>query len=243
MSASTLPRSPRPRLIVDLVIPAFNEEGALGGVIDAVPRGLVRDIIVCDNASTDATAAVADAHGATVVSAPTPGYGSACLAGLAYLAAWHPDERPDVVAFCDGDGSDYPAQLADVVAPIASGEADLVIGSRALGQREPGAMLPHQRFGNWLATTLIRWRWGTVFTDLGPMRAVRYDALERIDMQDPDFGWTVEMQVKAAKLGLRTREVPVDYRARAAGHSKVSGSLSNSVLAGEKILRTIFTHS
>ena len=230
-------------MTVDLVIPAFNEEGAIGGVVDAVPRGLVRDILVCDNASTDDTAAVAAAHGATVVPAPHPGYGSACLAGLAYVDARATEELPDVVAFLDGDGSDYPAQLVDVVAPIARGEADLVIGSRALGEREAGAMLPHQRFGNWLATTLIRARWGVEFTDLGPMRAVRYDALQRIGMADPDFGWTVEMQVKAARLGLRCREVPVDYRARAAGHSKVSGSLKNSFLAGEKILRTIFTHA
>ena len=208
-----------------------------------MPPGLVRDILVCDNASTDATAAVAAAHGATVVPAPRPGYGSACLAGLARIDARDAGELPDVVAFCDGDGSDVPAQLADVVAPIARGEADLVIGSRALGRREPGAMLPHQRFGNWLATTLIRARWGVTFTDLGPMRAVRYDALRRIGMSDPDFGWTVEMQVKAAKLGLRCREVAVDYRARAAGRSKVSGSLTNSLLAGEKILRTIFTHA
>lgn len=230
-------------LIVDLIIPAFNEEGAVGGVVDAIPAGLVREVLVCDNNSTDATAAVAAAHGATVVPAPRPGYGSACLAGLDYVAAWASDELPDVVAFCDGDGSDYPAQLARVLEPLRSGDVDLVIGSRALGEREAGSMLPHQRFGNWLATSLIRWRWGADFTDLGPMRAVRYDALQRIGMADPDFGWTVEMQVKAARLGLRCVEVPVDYRARAAGHSKVSGSLKNSFLAGEKILRTIFTHS
>ena len=243
MFAGSPAKSAPTRVVVDLIIPAFNEEGAIGGVVDAVPRERIREIVVCDNNSADATAAIAAARGATVVPAPRPGYGSACLAGLAYLARRPPADRPDVVAFCDGDGSDYPGQLARVLGPLADGEVDLVIGSRALGRRQAGAMLPHQRFGNWLATTLIRWRWGVAFTDLGPMRAVTYAALERIGMADPDFGWTVEMQVKAARLGLRCAEVPVDYRARAAGYSKVSGSLKNSLLAGEKILRTIFTHS
>ncbi len=230
-------RTPR-TLTVDVIIPAFNEEGAVGRVVAEVPKELVRHIWVCDNASTDATAQVAAAAGARVVSAPAKGYGNACLAGLAALAA----DPPDVVAFLDGDLSDYPQQLPLVLAPLQTGKVDLVIGSRALGQREAGAMLPHQIFGNWLATSLIRALWKTHFTDLGPFRAVTYAALQRIDMQDRDFGWTVEMQVKAAKLGLQTVEVPVDYRNRAAGASKVSGSLKNSYLAGQKILWTIFSN-
>ena len=229
-------------LLVDLIIPAYNEEGSIARVVEEVPRGLVRDILVCDNASTDATAARARAAGATVVPAPRRGYGSACLAGLAHVGARPRAEWPEAVAFLDGDLSDFPAQLDRVLAPIARGEADLVIGSRALGRREGGAMLPHQVFGNWLATTLIRLRWGVRFTDLGPFRAVRYGALRELGMADPDFGWTVEMQVKAAKRGLRSVEVPVDYRNRAAGRSKVSGSLRNSYLAGQKILFTIFTN-
>ena len=227
-------------MTTDLIIPAYNEEATIAQVVAELPGGLVREVLVCDNASTDATAERARAAGATVISAPRRGYGSACLAGMAHIAARPPAERPDAVAFLDGDLSDYPAQLGQVLAPIADGRADLVIGSRALGQREAGAMLPHQIFGNWLATSLIRAIWGVRFTDLGPFRAIRYAALEGIGMADPDFGWTVEMQVKAARQGLRAVEVPVDYRRRAAGHSKVSGSLRNSYLAGQKILWTIF---
>ncbi len=229
-------------LLVDLIIPAYNEEGSIGLVIDEVPRDLVRDILVCDNGSTDATAEVARRRGAIVISAPAKGYGSACLAGMAHIAARPPGEHPGAVAFLDGDLSDYPAQLARLLAPIRTADADLVIGSRALGQRQEGAMLPHQIFGNWLATTLIRLLWRVSFTDLGPFRAVRYDALEKIAMRDPDFGWTVEMQVKAAKLKLNCVEVPVDYRRRAHGKSKVSGDIRNSYLAGQKILYTIFAN-
>ena len=229
-------------MVVDVIIPAFNEEGAIAGVVAELPSHLVREVIVCDNASTDTTAQRARAAGATVVSAPDKGYGNACLAGLAYLRDRRIPAPPDVVVFVDGDGSDIPAQLPRLLAPIAGGEAEMVIGSRALGRRERGAMQPHQRFGNWLAPTLIRWFWGVRFTDLGPFRAITWTALERIDMRDRDFGWTVEMQVKAAKLGVPSAEVPVDYRARAHGVSKVSGSLRNSVLAGDKILRTIFAN-
>ena len=230
-------------MLVDVIIPAFNEEGAIGGVVAGLPRGRLRDILVCDNGSTDATAARARAAGATVVAAPDKGYGNACLAGLAYLRARAPaTPLPRVVVFIDGDGSDDPAQLPSLLVPIESGAAELVIGSRALGNREPGAMQPHQRFGNWLATTLIRGIWDVRFTDLGPFRAVTWRALETIDMRDRDFGWTVEMQVKAAKLGIAATEVAVDYRRRVHGVSKVSGSARNSVLAGEKILRTIFVN-
>ncbi len=229
-------------MVVDIIIPAFNEEGSIGKVVDEIPKGLVRDILVCDNNSTDTTAAVAKAAGAIIVPAPKKGYGSACLAGHAYIAARPAEELPDIVAYIDGDLSDYPGQLGQVIAPLINGEADLVIGSRALGKRQDGAMLPHQMFGNWLATTLIRLIWRVKFTDLGPFRAVTYPALMKIDMKDPDFGWTVEMQVKAAKHKMRSVEVPVDYRNRAHGKSKVSGSLKNSYLAGQKILYTIFAN-
>jgi len=229
-------------LIVDIIIPAFNEEGSIGKVVDEIPKRLVRDILVCDNNSTDNTAAVAKAAGAIIVPAPKKGYGSACLAGHAYIAARPDDELPDIVVYIDGDLSDYPAQLGQVIAPIISGRAELVIGSRALGKRQAGAMLPHQMFGNWLATTLIRLLWNVKFTDLGPFRAISYAALMKINMEDPDFGWTVEMQVKAAKLKIPSVEVPVDYRNRAHGKSKVSGSLKNSYLAGQKILWTIFSN-
>ncbi len=229
-------------MVVDIIIPAFNEEGSIGKVVDEIPKGLVRDILVCDNNSTDTTAAVAKAAGAVVISAPKKGYGSACLAGHKFISARPAHELPDIVAYIDGDLSDYPGQLGQIIAPLLNDEADLVIGSRALGKRQDGAMLPHQMFGNWLATSLIRLIWGVKFTDLGPFRAVTYPALMKINMEDPDFGWTVEMQVKAAKLKLRSVEVPVDYRNRAHGKSKVSGSLKNSYLAGQKILYTIFAN-
>lgn len=151
-------------------------------------------------------------------------------------------QKPDIIVFLDADYSDYPAELPDVVAPILANEADLVIGSRALGERQKGSMTPQQVFGNWLATHLIRWLYGVRFTDLGPFRAIRYDSLLAIDMQDTTYGWTVEMQVKAAKLGLRSVEVPVRYRRRI-GHSKISGTLRGTVLAGYKILTTIAKYS
>ena len=229
-------------MIVDVIIPAYNEEGAIAQVVRELPGGLVRDVLVCDNNSTDDTAARAAGAGAIVVPAPTPGYGSACLAGHAYIAGRADGRLPDVVAYVDGDGSDFPAQLPLLLAPIREGRADIVIGSRALGRRGPGSMQPHQRFGNWLATRLMRAFFGARFTDLGPFRAIRYPTLLAIDMRDPDFGWTVEMQVKAAKRGIPAVEVPVDYRARAHGVSKVSGSLRNSYLAGRKILATIFAN-
>lgn len=229
-------------MIVDIIIPAYNEEGSIALVVEEIPRALVRDILVCDNASTDRTAKNAAAAGAKVIFAPEKGYGNACLAGLRHIAIRPADEHPEIVAFIDGDLSDYPAQLGQLLAPIKAGEADLVIGSRALGNRQAGAMLPHQIFGNWLATTLIRLIWGVKFTDLGPFRAISKSALDKIGMEDKNFGWTVEMQVKAAKLGLKCVEVPVDYRNRLTGASKVSGNLKNSYLAGQKILWTIFSN-
>ncbi len=217
---------------VAVIIPALNEEQAIGKVLNAVPAWADR-VIVADNGSTDATAQVAHAHGATVVSEPQRGYGAACLAGIAAL------EEPDVVVFLDADHSDHPEEMARLVDPIATGEADLVIGSRVLGEREPGALPPQARWGNWLACTLIRWFWTVRYTDLGPFRAVRWDVLRELGMADRDYGWTVEMQIKAAQRGCRVREVPVSYRKRI-GRSKVSGTLKGVVLAGTKILSTIF---
>lgn len=218
---------------VSLIIPALNEEESLPLVLRAIPRQAVHEIIVVDNGSSDGTARVAEAAGATVVPEPRRGYGSACLAGMAAMHA------PDVVAFLDADFSDRPEELPEVLAPILEGRADLVIGSRMIGNRERGAMLPQALFGNRLATLLIRLFWGERFTDLGPFRAVRADALERLAMADRDFGWTVEMQVKAARAGLRCREVPVSYRRRV-GRSKITGTVRGTVLASHKILSTIF---
>ena len=220
--------------LVSVIIPAFNEERAIGKVLDDIPRR-VAEVIVVDNGSTDATAAVAQSRGAVVVHEPTRGYGQACLRGLSALST------TDIVVFLDGDYSDFPEEMPNLYEPIATGAADLVIGSRVLGQREKGALLPQARFGNWLSTRLISWLFDVSFTDLGPFRAIDYTALERLEMCDRDFGWTVEMQVKAARLKLRCMEVPVRYRKRI-GTSKISGTLSGSVRAGYKILWTIFRH-
>lgn len=226
-------------VIIDIIIPAFNEEAAIGAVTDDIPKEAVRDIIVCDNNSTDRTAEVARNHGATVVHQPLPGYGNACLKGMEHIA--RKDNPPDIVVFLDGDHSDHPQQLPDLVRPIVEDGADLVIGSRVLGKAESGSLTPQQRFGNWLATRLLRLFYGVRYTDLGPFRAIRYDALLALRMADRNYGWTVEMQVKAAKMGLRSTEVPVDYRVRI-GESKVSGTVKGTMGAGYKILLTIFRH-
>lgn len=225
--------------IIDVIIPAYNEEASIALVVNEIPKEWVREVIVCNNASTDATAARAQAAGATVVDQPRPGYGSACLAGMDHIKAKAASEQPDIVVFIDGDHSDYPEELPLLVEPIMEQEMDMVIGSRAMGDMERGAMQPQQIFGNWLATTLIKFFYGYSFTDLGPFRAIRWDKLLEIDMQDPDFGWTVEMQVKAAKHKLQCTEIPVRYRVRI-GVSKVSGTIRGTILAGHKILWTIF---
>ena len=219
---------------VALILPALNEELALAKVLDALPRGLFARVIVADNGSTDQTAAVARARGAEVVSAPRRGYGRACLAGLAALGS-----ETDIVVFMDADGSDFPEEVRQLLAPILADEADLVIGSRALGRAEPGSLRPVQRWGNRLAVTLIRWLYGFRYTDLGPFRAVRRASLDQLGMCDTDFGWTVEMQIKALLCRLQVREVPVSYRRRS-GRSKISGTLSGTLRAGTKILWTIF---
>jgi glycosyltransferase involved in cell wall biosynthesis len=224
---------------VDVVIPAFNEERSLPLVLGALPRPPVRRVVVADNASTDDTSRVAREGGAEVVPETRRGYGSACLAGLDHLRRTGP---PDIVAFVDADFSDHPEELLSLIAPILAGEADLVIGSRILGSREPGALLPQARMGNFVACRMIRLLYGHRFTDLGPFRAVSWEALERMKMADTNFGWTAEMQVKAVRLGLRCTEVPVSYRRRV-GVSKITGTVSGTIRAGYKILWTVLRYS
>ncbi|MEM1116939.1 MAG: glycosyltransferase family 2 protein [Bacteroidota bacterium] len=227
---------------VVVVIPARDEAASVGTVVRALPA--VDEVVVVDNGSRDGTASVAREAGATVVAEPRAGYGRACLAGLRHVAARA--DAPDVVAFVDADLSDRPEELPALLAPIARDEADLVIGSRVLGQRagrvEAGALLPQARWGNALACALLRARWGARFTDLGPFRAVRYDALRRLGMRDETFGWTVEMQVRAVRAGLRCTEVAVSYRRRV-GRSKITGTVNGTVRAGAKILWTVGVHA
>lgn len=225
--------------LIHVIIPAYNEEKSINQVITAIPRDLVTEVIVVNNNSTDQTAQVAQAAGATVLFAPEPGYGNACLTGIAYCLK--KPQRPDIIVFVDGDYSDYPEEMPLLVQPILDNQADLVIGSRALGNREKGAMLPQQIFGNWLATTLLRLFYGATFTDLGPFRAIRTEALVALNMQDRTYGWTVEMQLKAVQKKIRYTEVPVTYRKRI-GFSKISGTLKGTVLAGYKIITTIFRY-
>jgi len=223
--------------IIDVIIPVYNEADSIGKVINEIPTNLVRHIIVCNNGSTDETSAIAMLAGAVVVNQPIKGYGNACLKGMEYVASL--ESRPDIIVFIDGDYSDYPEEMPHLIEPILKNEVDMVIGSRALGSMESGAMMPQQIFGNWLATTLIKFIYNYEFTDLGPFRSIRYDKLIDMEMTDKTFGWTVEMQVKAAKMKMKTKEVPVSYRKRI-GKSKVSGTVKGTVLAGHKILWTIF---
>ena len=225
------------KAVIDVIIPAYNEENSIAQVINDLPKEKIREIIVCNNNSSDRTHEVATTAGATVLRASKQGYGSACLKGMEYIAA--KSNPPDIIVFIDGDYSDYPEQLPLLIKPIIEEDMELVIGSRALGNLEKGSMTPQQIFGNWLATTLIKRIYGYNFTDLGPFRAVRYDSLLKINMEDPDFGWTVEMQVKAAKLGMNCKEIAVNYRQRI-GVSKISGTIKGTILAGHKILWTIF---
>ncbi len=217
---------------IAVIIPVLNEEAAIGRVIDDIPVW-VDDIIVVDNGSTDSTARVAAVHGARVIAEPQRGYGAACLRGIAALNA------PDIVVFLDGDYSDHPEEMPLLVDPVIQSEVDFMVGSRARGTREPGSLTPQATFGNWLATRLIRIFWGIRYTDLGPFRAIRYRTLLQLDMADRDYGWTVEMQIKAALHAVPADEVPVSYRKRE-GVSKVSGTVRGVVGAGYKILSTIF---
>ncbi|MCC7245980.1 MAG: glycosyltransferase family 2 protein [Saprospiraceae bacterium] len=229
-----------PDVVIDVLIPAWNEEASLPLVLADLKKMPVRHVIVCDNGSTDGTASVAKMSGSVVVSQPKRGYGNACLAGMGYLKNLPPSEWPEIVVFLDGDYSDYPDDLPKVVAPILNNEADMVIGSRLLGGMQPGAMTIPQQFGNWLAPALIRLFWGYKFSDLGPFRAIKWKSLLDLNMQDKNFGWTVEMQVKAAKQRLKSPDVPVRYRKRAGGKSKVSGTIKGTFMAGWIILSTIF---
>lgn len=224
---------------IDVVIPALNEERSLPLVLADLPTDQVRRVVVADNGSRDNTAEVARQGGAIVVPAPRPGYGSACLAALAWL---RDNDPPHIVVFLDADFSDRPSELAELVAPILAGDADLVIGSRVLGRREPGALLPQARAGNLVACLLIRLLYGHRFTDLGPFRAILWESLETLHMDDPDFGWTAEMQVKALRHGLKVSEVPVSYRRRI-GVSKITGTVVGTLRAGYKILWTVLRYS
>lgn len=223
-------------LRVAVVIPALNEERSIGQVVARLPKDCVHEIIVVDNGSTDGTAQAARSAGATVLHQPRRGYGYACLTGIEHALKG----APDAIAFVDGDLSDYPEELPLLLDALEQGN-DLVIGSRMLGEREPGALLPQALIGNAVACFFLRCFWRARFTDLGPFRVIRTDALQRLRMSDGTYGWTVEMQIKAAKIGLRTAEVPVRYRKRI-GTSKVTGTLGGSINASVKILYTIFKY-
>ena len=225
---------------IKVIIPAFNEENAVGKVVMELPKDWISEVIVVNNNSTDSTSEKAAAAGATVLEEPLQGYGRACLKGIEYLK--NCGDTPDIVVFIDADYSDYPNELPLLVSPIVNQNIDMVIGSRELGNREVGSMTVPQIFGNWLATTLIRLFYGVRYTDLGPFRAIKYDALIALDMQDKTYGWTVEMQVKAAKQKMKTTEVAVNYKKRI-GDSKISGTIKGTILAGYKIITTIFKYA
>ena len=222
---------------IAVIIPAYNEEKAIGKVIKEIPKDIVNEIIVINNNSNDDTKKVAISEGATVLDEPKRGYGQACLKGIEYLKDKSP--QTDIVVFMDGDHSDYPSELSKLVKPIIENDMDMVIGSRTLGKAEKGALTPQQIFGNKLATTLIRLIYGIRYTDLGPFRAIKFNPLLKLKMQDKNYGWTTEMQIKAAKQKLNVSEVPVNYRSRI-GTSKISGTIKGSLLAGYKIILTIF---
>lgn len=224
---------------IAVIIPAYNEENSVGRVVNALPKATLETIVVVNNNSNDQTPVRAREAGAIVVDEPRQGYGFACLKGVEYLKQL--PQAPDIVVFIDADYSDHPEELPLLVAPILEGEVAMVIGSRATGAKERGSMTPQQIFGNWLATRLIRWLYGVRYTDLGPFRAIRYSDLLALNMQDQTYGWTVEMQVKAAKQGLKIEEIPVSYRVRV-GQSKISGTIKGTLLAGYKIITTILKY-
>ncbi len=218
---------------VSVIIPVLNEEGAIAKVIDDIPKTLVHEIIVVDNGCTDQTVKIAREHGAKIVKEPQKGYGSACLMGIKTV------ESSDIIVFLDGDYSDDPTQMNKLIEPINEGFADFVIGKRV--PCEKGALLPQAAFGNRLATYLMNILFGTQYSDLGPFRAIRYEKLFALNMQDKNYGWTIEMQIKAAKMGLTILEVPVSYRKRI-GTSKISGTFIGSIRAGVKILTSLFRY-
>jgi glycosyltransferase involved in cell wall biosynthesis len=222
-----------------VIIPAFNEGNSIVKVINDIPKDLVSEIVVVNNGSNDSTERKARDAGATVLSEDRKGYGLACLRGIDYAKSKTEFEKPYIIVFLDGDYSDYPQEMEKLVKPILESDYDLVIGSRSLGRRENGAMLPQAIIGNAIATKLINYFYGARFTDLGPFRAIKSEKLLELNMEDKTFGWTTEMQVKAAKKGLKYFEVPVSYRKRI-GVSKITGTLSGTIKAGFKILWTIF---
>ncbi|ARN78706.1 UDP-glucose--dolichyl-phosphate glucosyltransferase [Nonlabens spongiae] len=224
--------------IIRVVIPAFNEEDSIQHVIKDIPD-VVEEIVVCSNNSTDATVKNARQAGATVVEEPRPGYGYACLKALDYIERSR--FQTDIIVFLDGDYSDYPEHLPELVQPILENDIDLVIGARVSRFRESGSMTTPQIFGNWLATTLMKFMFGSKFSDLGPFRAIKYEKLLELNMEDKTYGWTVEMQLKALKKDFSYTEIPVRYRNRI-GVSKVSGTLKGAIFAGVKILTWIFKY-
>lgn len=224
---------------IKVIIPAFNEEESIPLVIKAIPSS-VDEVIVVSNNSTDNTEANAKAAGATVLTEPNKGYGYACLKGMDYVAKQA--EKPDIIVFLDGDYSDYPEELLKIVAPIIEDDIDFVVGARVKELREEGSMTGPQIFGNWLATLLMKLFFRSTFTDLGPFRAIKYNKLLGLKMEDKTYGWTVEMQLKVLKQKLSYKEIPVNYRNRI-GVSKVSGTIKGAIFAGIKILSWIFKYS
>ncbi len=224
---------------IKVIIPAYNEQDSIAKVIAEIPK-IVNEIIVVNNNSTDNTLNNAKNAGATVITENNRGYGFACLKGLDYIA--NLEIKPDIIVFLDGDYSDYPKELTKVVAPILNDNLDFVVGARVKELREAGAMTPQQIFGNWLATFLMKQLFNSTFTDLGPFRAIKYEKLLQLDMQDKTYGWTVEMQLKALKQKLSYTEVSLRYKNRI-GVSKVSGTVKGTIFAGIKILNWIFKYS
>lgn len=220
-----------------VIIPAFNEAKSIDKVIAEIPQDIVDEVVVVNNNSSDETSKVAQRAGAMVLDETQQGYGFACLKGIEYAKK----QKPDIVVFLDADYSDYPEEMRELIKPITEQNYDMVIGSRALGERQAGSMTIPQIFGNWLATNLMRLFYGVHYTDLGPFRAIKFDSLLALNMQDTTYGWTVEMQLKAAKMKMKTTEMAVNYRRRV-GKSKISGTIKGTVLAGYKIITTIFKY-
>ena len=222
---------------ISVVIPAYNEEKSIPLVIKDIPKDWIDEVIVVSNNSTDNTDEAAREAGATVLRENRKGYGWACLLGIDHAV----NQQSDIIVFLDGDYSDYPQQIPEVLAPILNYDIDMVIGSRALGKKEKGSMTVPQVFGNWLATNMMRLFYGVKYTDLGPFRAIKVDKLLELKMSDKTYGWTIEMQIKAAKKGLTYKEVPVNYKNRI-GKSKVSGTVKGTIMAGVKIIGAVFKY-